>query len=281
LATGGDSESTQGGADGGGGGTGACEPAQILFVVSRSGAMFSGVPAPWDPIREASLAALKKVDALAELGFLAVTGEAPNACPTLEEVAPAPSSYRPIETLYGALASPVKGESPFMYGLDRAAELLTGAGKKYIVFVLNGEADYCSDGLPACPTDSVIARIQKLEEAGISTFIAAAPAPLAIGEERIAAYETALQGYANAGAGLPTESHDDPMLVNQMCSTTPDSGAVAWRDELEASGKPATATLADYSETGGDAAYVSLDPSDISGMTNALSTLLESIATCE
>jgi hypothetical protein len=252
-----------------------------MFVVSRSGAMFSGAPAPWDPIRDAALAALKKVDALAELGFLAATGEAPNACPTLAEVAPAPSNYREIETLYGALASHAKGESPFMYGLDRAGELLTAAGKKYIVFVLNGEADYCSDGLPACPTDSVIAHIQKLNGAGVSTLIAAAPASLGMDEERAAAYEAALQGYANAGAGLPTKSHDDPMAVNLMCSTVLDAGAVAWRDELEASGKPDTATLADYSETGGDAAYVRLDPSDINGTTDALSTLLESIATCD
>jgi hypothetical protein len=279
---GGESGSTQGGADGDGAGgeTGTCVPAQIMFVVSRSGAMFLGVPAAWDTVREASLAALKKVNARAELGFLAVTGEA-NACPTLTEVAPAPSNYEQIEDMYGSLASPLKGESPFMYGLDRAGELFTGAGKKHIVFVLNGEADYCSDGLPACPTDSVIAHIQKLNQLGISTSIASAPALLAAGEERVAAYEAALDGYANAGAGLPTKSHDDPTLLNQMCSSASDAGAVAWRDELDASGKSATATLADYSETGGDAAHVDLDPADLGAMTDAFSSLLESLATCD
>jgi hypothetical protein len=282
-AAGNDSTSPEGGAGGlgAGGQAGTCEPAQIMFVVSRSGAMFGGVPAPWDPIREAALAALKTVDGVAELGFLAVTGQVQaNICPLLDEVAPGPARYPQIKSLYNSLAAPVKGESPFMYGLDRAGELFTGAGKKYIVFVLNGEADYCTDGLPACPTDSVIAHLQALNDAGVTTLVAAAP-PLLMDEPRTAAYESALQGYANAGVGLPTTSHDDPILLNQMCSSSLDSGAVAWREELEASGKPDSGTLADYSETSGDAPYISLDPSDLSGMTDALTSLLESIATCD
>jgi hypothetical protein len=250
-----------------------------MFVVSRAGSMFLGEPTPWDALRDASLAALKQVEPSAELGFLAVTGET-GACPVLEEVAPAPSAYSAIAAKYEALAAPQKGESPFMYGLHRAGELLTGAGKKYIVFVLNGEADYCSDGFPGCPADSVIAQIQKLHSAGVTTLIASAPGLLVAGEERVAAYEAALQGYANAGAGLPVKSHTDPATLNLMCTSSIDSGGAAWREELDASGKPADATLADYAQTGGDAPYVRLEAGAVTDWTSALSTLLEGIATC-
>lgn len=252
-----------------------------MLVVSRAGTMFDGDLKPWVLIREALLSALERVEASAELGFLAVTG-AHEACPVLVEVAPAASNYTAIASTYNALEDLLpKGESPFMYGFDRAAELLTGPGKKYVVFVLNGEADYCSDGSPACPTDSVIARIQKLHAAGITTLIASAPAPFAIDEQRLAAYESAIQGYANAGAGLPTTSHDDPNTLNIMCSAASDAGAEAWRAELESSGKPDTATLAAYAAVAGDASHVRLDLQSVSDLSSAFRTLLEGIARCD
>jgi hypothetical protein len=247
-----------------------------MFVVSRAGTMFAGEPPPWYSIREASLSALEKVQPPAELGFLAVSG-AYDMCPILHEIAPAASSHRAIATMYEALQEePLKGESPFMLGLDRAGELLSGAGKKYIVFVLNGEADFCSDGFPGCPADSTIAHIQKLHRAGITTLVAAAPGPFVQDEQRTKAYEAALKGYANAGAGLPVQSHEESMMLEDMCAN-----ATAWQDELAASGDPERTTLADYAETGGDATYVNLDPLDIAGMTDALGSLLEGIASCD
>jgi hypothetical protein len=281
---GGTTDVTEGGvfSAAGGGGADSCAQPQIMYVISRAGTMFLGEPAPWVAIQEASLAALKSVEGSAELGFLAVTGEA-DLCPVLEEVAPAPSSYQAIASKYSALAAPQKGESPFMQGLRRAGELLNGAAEKYIVFVLNGEADFCSDGFPGCATDSVVAAIQELHAAGITTLVVSAPAPLVAGEERVAAYEAALQGYANAGVGLPVESHTEPTTLNIMCAASIDSGGMAWRAELDASGKPDDATLAVYSEAADDAPYLRLEDvtvTGVEGLTNALSTLLEGIAIC-
>lgn len=264
------------GAGTGGQTVGCDQPPQIVFVVSRAGTMFAGERPPWYDIRDASLSAFEKVQAPAELGFLAVSG-AHDMCPILHEVAPAASSHGAIATMYEALVEqPVKGESPFMYALDRAGELLDGAGKKYIVFVLNGEADFCSDGFPGCPADSTIAHIQKLHRAGITTLVAAAPEPFPQDEQRTKAYEAALKGYANAGAGLPVESHEESKTLDDMCAN-----AIAWQDELAASGDPERTTLADYAETGGNATYVNLDPRDVTGMTKALGSLLEGIASCD
>ncbi|HEY6078171.1 MAG TPA: hypothetical protein VIW29_05175, partial [Polyangiaceae bacterium] len=145
------------------------------------------------------------------------------------------------------------------------------------------EADFCSDGFPGCAADSVVATIQELHAAGITTLIVSAPALLLAGEERVAAYEAALQGYANAGVGLPVESHTEPTTLNIICAASIDSGGMAWRAELDASGKPDDATLADYSDAAADAPYLRLEEvtaTGVTGLTTALGTLLEGIATC-
>jgi hypothetical protein len=197
-------------------------------------------------------------DARENIGFMAMSGEF-NTCPLLDEVAPAASSYAQIAAKYNALAKPTKGESPFMLALDRAQQLLAAApeGPRFVILVIDGHPDYCNDGDDLCPIDSVVAHLQKLHAAGISTLVAGLP--IFQGADT-AVYTAALQSYANAGAGAAVASVGDTVSgVYFRCSSgsaTPPS----WKAEFVDSGKPAQQALGSYSASPGTAPYTTLTP---------------------
>lgn len=289
AGTGGDT-SSQGGANGGAGETGqagsgdfGCEGAalawqarasNVMLLMDRSGTMFDMASQPWLTVRDAVLPVIDAYDGSESIGFMAVTGELAT-CPLLDEVAPASDNYAAIAAKYNALAKPAKGESPFMLALSRAQQLLAAApsGEAFVIMVIDGQPDYCSDGNDLCPIDSVVARIQALKTAGITTLVAGLP--IFSGADP-AQYAAALQSYANAGVGLPAASVGaTPQNIYFQCD-----GVASWNAEFASSGKPAQQALGAYSASPGAAPVTALNPDDAASMATAFSQLFARTHSC-
>jgi hypothetical protein len=268
-----------GGADGCGGNALGWKPraSNVMFLIDRSGTMFEGSKA-WFPVRDAALPVIGSYDAALNIGFMAMTGEAAS-CPLLDEVAPGPGNYAAIASKYTSLAKPTKGESPFMLALSRARTLLDAApaGEKFAILVVDGEPDFCSDGNDLCPIDAVVARIQALKAAGVTTLVAGLPI---YAGANATLYAAALQSYANAGAGLPAASVGDTVAniyfqCNQGSPTAP-----SWKAEFDASGKPAQQALGTYSASPDSAPVTLLDPSDAASLTGSFTRLFGRTKSC-
>jgi hypothetical protein len=248
--------------------------------MDRSGTLFDVDSKPWTTVRDAVLPVIDAYDAQRNIGFMAMTAELAT-CPILDEVAPAPTNYAPIAAKYSSLVKPSKGESPFMLALSRARELLdTAAGAEpFVIMVIDGQPDYCNDGDPLCPIDSVVARIQLLKSAGITTLVAGLPLTAnAVGDAAV--YAAALQSYANAGVGLPAASvgNTEANIYFECIGSvaTPPS----WPAEFAASGKPVQKALGTYSASPGSATFTSLDPTNAAGLTTAFSQLFARTHSC-
>jgi hypothetical protein len=110
-------------------------------------------------------------------------------------------------------------------------------GEKFILFVTDGQPDFCDDGNELCPPDSVVGELQTLATGGIHTLVFGISSPLTTISDAV------LQGFANAGASQPVA----PLVadINQVfdqCSASPVGRRV--RDH----GKQATRghTIGDY-----------------------------------
>jgi hypothetical protein len=249
---------------------------KVMFLVDRSSSMFDIDGEPWAAVRDAALPAMDALDSSLDLGFMAITGTF-GKCPMLDELAPSAQNYSAIRDAYVALKRPMTGKSPYMLALTRAGELLDaapGAGKKYVIFVIDGEPDYCNDGDAQCSIDSVVARLQALRQKGITTLVASLPLSTAGGATQ---YASAQKSYANAGAGLPTAVvGTSPMGVYYGCNF----GDPNWGAEFQASGKPALQALGSYSANPGSAAVTHLDAQSVSSMTTVFRKLFASTKSC-
>lgn len=255
-------------------------PSKVMLLLDRSGTMFDVDGKPWTTVRDSLLPVVDAYDGQRNIGFMAMTGELAT-CPLLDEVAPVPNNYAAISAKYTPLTKPTKGESPFMLALSRARELLDVAAgaEPFVIMIIDGQPDYCNDGDPLCPIDSVVARIQLLKSAGITTLVAGLPLTAnAVGDAAV--YAAALQSYANAGVGLPVASvgNTEANLYFQCSGGNPT--APSWPAEFAASGKPAQKALGTYSASPGAAAFTSLDPTSGAGMTTAFSQLLARTNSC-
>src|SRR5882724_216708 len=185
----------------------ACQQASYSFVpkiptvyvlVDRSGSMFDCLSTPstsepscptpsdtsWGKLKDAVETVLAALEMDVRFGFAAFMGTNPTAggtCPMISKVAPKLNNDADIKTVYDSLAFPpnstqsgVKFETPASETLvSIGAELMadTTVGDKYILFVTDGQPDYCDDSNSLCAPDSVIAAIQGLKKKGISTIV--------------------------------------------------------------------------------------------------------------
>jgi hypothetical protein len=291
-----------GGAGGGGGGLDldsgggsdapACQQFQVVFerriptvfvLVDRSGTMFdvrNGTNA-WDPLRGAVLQVIQQLQAEVRFGFGAFTGEQGQTCPIFDKVNPDLNNHGAIQTQYMALARPAKGETPTMMALPLARDALvndSGNGGKYILFVTDGEPDYCNDDYAICPVDSVVYHLQRLHaEQQITTLVlglttTAAPVPMG-----------GLEAWANAGRGLPAAIFSfqgmnlTPLDIYNGCQGKP-----AWMAEFNAAGRnqQTNPSLGQYSPQGGNAPVYR--PSGLSQMELAtqISTAIQGVKSC-
>jgi hypothetical protein len=260
-ATGGTGQGGTGvGGSGSGGAGGACRLFQtvpggstttptVFVLVDRSGSMFgcAGDPVgisscanpantPWAILRTGVLSVIEDLQATVRFGFGAFTGNvANNQCPLFEQVSTSLDNHAAISALYGPLGAITgKAETPVGAALDRAKAVLdadTTGGPKYILFVTDGEPDYCNDGQAICAVDSVVGRLQSLRTGGITTLIfgiqnggtTGVPLPT-------------LQAFANAGAGAPVAAvvpaPYDVAAISDQCQ-----GVQPWRADITAAGK--------------------------------------------
>ena len=255
----------------------------VFVLVDRSGTMFdvSGGTNAWDPLRNAVLQVVQQLQDKVRFGFGAFTGEQGQTCPIFDKVDPGLNNHGAIQNRYMALGRPAKGETPTMMALPLARDALmndSGNGGKYILFVTDGEPDYCNDDYAVCPVDSVVYHLQQLYAAQqIQTLVlaittTAAPVPMG-----------GLQAWANAGRGLPAAIFSfqgmnlTPLDIFNGCQGKP-----AWTAEFTAAGRnqQTNPSLGQYSPQGGNARVFAPTGLDQTELAASISQALQGTKSC-
>ncbi len=288
----------------------ACQHLDVQFVpkiplvevlADRSGSIFQTFPDggdEWDPLRAATLSVVQSLQTQVEFGFTAYTGINPNTtpgmCPILSPATPLPivlNNYSAINAVYSALGQPMfKAETPAALSLDMvgqellqtaAAQVDAGGGSqpggKYILFVTDGETDFCDDGDPVCPADAVIGEIQKLYGEGITTLI------LGVGSDLTQISNAVLPDFANAGAGQPTVGPSNGSSTLSSTQIYSECNSVqGWNQAFTAAKLTTGQSLGTYAATVTANAPL-YSPSAISQteITNQLSAALKTVKSCD
>jgi hypothetical protein len=293
----------------------ACQHLSVAFVpriplvyvlVDGSGSMFTpntgSTTDDWVPLENATLAVIQNLQSQVDFGFgdygsngstgmYTPMGYAAAMCGILNNVPIAPNNYAAIKMKYPGDMQPYpKTNTPAQIALGQAANYLvqaaaaqtmagTGmmAGGKYILLVTDGETDFCDDGNALCPTDAVIAEIESLYTQGITTLVLGLPSS----QSNISAQ--ALQGFANAGSGVPVQPIDTPLTIYQQCQGVPGWAALyAQGPSAALTGNNgvslATYTSPDASVT--NATLYSPNAVDVTDLTNQISTALATVKSC-
>lgn len=252
----------------------------VFVLVDRSGSMFeaaAGGVAPWEPLKTGALAVIQQLQAEVAFGWGAFTGNvATMQCPIFDSVAPALNNYSAISAVYqpmGALPNGEKAETPVGEALPKVQTVLAGTpvdGDKYILFVTDGEPDFCDDGDSNCPIDDVVYHLQSLKAQNISTII--------FGLQNGNVPAGTLQAFANAGAGQPVASStfsDTTQNVFYGCQ-----GVTGWKADATAAGQTGMNLLGTYADTGGTTKYYAPDPTDQTALTTQLQSVLAGVKSC-
>jgi hypothetical protein len=248
----------------------------------------------WYKLKTALESVTSQLDTQVRFGFTTITGTNPAAggsCPALQRMltnnlAPAFNNAAPIAALYDSLPPPpnstqpgVKLEGPASESIANVAAALdadTTAGKKYIIFVTDGQPDYCDDGNTLCPPDSVIYHLQQAYSAGITTLVFGIQTPL------FDLPPGTLQAFANAGAGEPTLA---PLRAGGALTDFYDQcngSSAGWTADLIASGKPNVrgTTLGTYSTTMGPTTPYTPTASNQAQLVAQLSSAIAGVKSC-
>jgi hypothetical protein len=282
----------------------------VYLVVDRSGSMFhclsssqcvcpTQADSSWSTLKTAIGPLITKLDAQVRFGFTTIFGTDPSnnrggMCPLIsgtlaDNVPPALNNASAITAKYDSLAWPVesecqtggkKFESPAMYSITAATKALIAdatPGDKYIIFITDGQEDYCDDSLEICASDSTIGAIQAAFAAKIRTIV------FGLQTTQFNLPGAVLDAFANAGAGEPTvasvPSGLDATAIFDQCQ-----GVTPWRTDLTASGHPTTrgptATVGTYSPTAGPTKPFKPSASDQNMLVTQLSTALSGVKSC-
>lgn len=250
----------------------------VFVLVDRSGSMFAAPNPPWEPLKTGALQVIQELQADVAFGWGAFTGQNGGTCPDFQSVAPALNNYSAINTVYMPLgAVSYKAETPVGLALGKAEAALDASpadGDKYILFVTDGEPDFCDDGDANCPLDDVVYHLQGLAAKGIQTII--------FGLQNGNVPKATLQAFANAGAGQPVAfpfaNAKTAQDVFYSCQ-----GVNGWKAEATAAGKTGMDILGSYAgatEAGGTAKYYQPDPSDQDALTTQLRGVLAGVKSC-
>jgi hypothetical protein len=280
----------------------------VYLLVDRSGSMFHCLTGAtgdavcsdpnntsWTNLRKAIEQVLPTLDSQVRFGFTTVFGTNPmsgGSCPSIQgmltdNVSPALNNSSTIAMKYDGLQFPpnstqagVKFESPASESLTNVTKALmadTSPGSKYIIFITDGQPDYCDDSNALCAPDSVVQKLQTAYTAGIKTIV------MGIQTTLFDLAPGVLQSWANAGAGEPTLP---PVRANgtmfdfyDQCGQNIVTG---WQADLTASGQTPMRgdTLGMYSTTSGPTKPFQPSASDVNALTTALSSALNGVRSC-
>jgi hypothetical protein len=268
----------------------------VFLLVDQSGSMFQchtqgGAKSPtadecanhadtsWYPLRDGVLQVVQQLGSTVRFGFSAFTGEMGDAmCPTLNPVLPALNNAAAIATQYNGLVAPRKGETPTKNALVQTADLLMkdtqAPGEKFILFVTDGQPDYCDDGNELCPPDSVVGELQTLAKANLHTIVMGISSPLTTISDAV------LAAFANAGAGKPVAYlNADVNAIYDQCAGVP-----GWAADFAATGKPAMrpSTIGAYVPPGaaGNAQVFKPDLTNQMALINEITSALSGVKSC-
>jgi hypothetical protein len=278
----------------------------VYMLVDRSGTMFDPIVdnvSAWSALRGGVLDVMRELEGSVRFGFAAFSGANGGVVGGVQQcqldvpsVVPQLNNYSAISQLYQPLEKPTNTsnkETPTVLALQEVATQLnavTDPGDKYIVFVTDGEPDYCNDSNALCPPDSVVGLLQNLA-AGIGPG-GVAQVPIhtlvfGISSPTASVRQDVLQAFANAGAGLPVEMASsnpnqapDPNSIYDQCAQEP-----GWAVDFAATGKPAARgqTIGTYvlDPTGAGAAPVYRpDPTDQAALTDQIRAALAGVKSC-
>jgi len=251
----------------------------------------------WSTLKNAIEMVITQLDAQVRFGFTTIYGTNPaggGMCPVIDgtladNVAPALNNATTIKAKYDGLAWPnasdaaqigKKLESPAMYAIRATANALTAdisPGDKYIIFITDGQEDFCDDSPALCGSDSTVGAIQAAFVAKVRTIV------FGLQTAQFNLPAGTLGAFANAGAGEPTvaslASGQDTTAIFDQCD-----GIAPWRADLTASGHPTmrgpTATVGTYAATPGPTKPFTPDAADQTMLVTQLSAALTPVKSC-
>jgi hypothetical protein len=149
----------------------------------------------------------------------------------------------------------------------------TSSGPKYVLFVTDGEPDFCDDSNAVCSIDAVVYELQSLKLGGVSTFVFGLDSRLST------VSGAALQAFANAGAGQGV----DPVVtvgpgqqeIYFECQTQAD-----WKSYYTAAGKTTQIEAAGSYAGGGTATVYHPDPTQQQALTNLVASTVAGVKSC-
>jgi hypothetical protein len=245
----------------------------VFVLVDRSGSMFEAPNPPWEPLKMGALQVIQELQADVAFGWGAFTGQAGVKCPDFVSVPPAVNNYTAISAQYSPMgATGYKSETPVGEALPLVAQALAQSpvdGNKYILFVTDGQPDFCDDGDENCPVDDVVYQLQKLNKTGINTII--------FGLQNGNVPPQTLQAFANAGAGQAVAAPFTGTAMDVYYSCQSEAG---WTADYAAAGITGMNAVGTYSATGGATKYYSPDPTDQDALTTQLRSVLAGVKSC-
>jgi hypothetical protein len=284
----------------------------VYLVVDRSGSMFhclsstqnvcpNKADTSWSQLKTAIQAVITQLDARVRFGFTTIYGTDPSnnrggMCPLIngmlaDNVPPALDNAANIKAVYDRLdtmwplesessTSGKKFESPASYAIAATTKALmdfTAPGDKYMMFITDGQEDYCDDSLEICASDSTVGALQAAFAANIRTIV------FGLQTTQFNLPGAVLDAFANAGAGEPTvpsvAAGLDATAIFDQCQ-----GVMPWRTDLTASGHPTTrgptATVGTYATTAGPTKPFKPNASDQNMLVTQLSAALSGVKSC-
>jgi hypothetical protein len=283
----------------------------VYLVLDRSGSMFhclsttelvcsTKTDTSWSKLKAAIQTVVMQLETDVRFGFTTIFGTNPaggGSCPlqsagTLaDNVPPKLMNYTDIKAKYDsldanwpnpsdAMNTGKKYESPAMYSIRAATKALMGdttPGAKYIIFITDGQEDFCDDALEICASDSTVGALQAAYTADVKTIV------LGLQTTQFNLPPGVLDAFANAGAGEPTVpglmSGLDTTAIFDQCQ-----GVMPWKMDLTASGHPTTrgptATVGTYGTTAGATKPFKPDASNQSALVTTLSMALAGVKSC-
>lgn len=273
----------------------------VYLLVDRSGTMFDPIAndvSAWTALRGGVLNVMRELEGSVRFGFAAFSGAnmGVNMCQLdVPSVAPDLNNYAAIAALYEPLGQPTNSkDTPTVLALSEVAAQLEAdtatIGDKYILFVTDGEPDYCNDGNAICPPDSVVGLLQRLSASVDASGVARQPIKtlvFGVSSPTATIRQDVLQSFANAGAGLPVmalapnaNQAPDPNALFDQCAGEP-----GWMKDFSATGKVAVRgqSIGDYVldvTLAGSAPVYRPDPTDQAALSDQIRVALAGVKSC-